>query len=76
MPRYYFDVYPDGAELDHDGTECADIYVAQGQAIRMTGEIMRDLGQKFWGGGEWRLELQDESRRTLFIVRLSAEEVA
>ena len=76
MPRYFFHVYDDVPFPDAEGTECADIYVAQAQAIRMSGEIMRDLGAKFWNGENWRLEVADATGRVLFIVRFSAEEVA
>jgi hypothetical protein len=75
MPRFYFNVFPNGPERDQDGSECLDIYVAQSNAVRMAGEIMRDLGRKNWSG-EWRLEMSDAQGQNLFIVRFSAEEVA
>lgn len=74
MPRFFFHVYDDQSLLDDEGTELADIYVAQGQAIRMSGEIIRDLRGQFWNSGEWRLEVTDARGTTLFIVRFSAEE--
>ena len=75
MPLYFFHVYDDVAVPDEEGTECADIYVAQAQAICMSGEIMRDLGAKFWNGENWRLEVTDAEGHKLFVVRSSAEEV-
>ena len=75
MPRYYFHTHDGGSSPDLEGTECADIYVAQAEAIRMSGQIMRDLGAKFWDGQDWRLEVTDAEGRTLFIVRFSAEEI-
>ena len=75
MPRYFFNVFDGTSAPDAEGTECADIYVAQAEALRMSGEIMRDLGTRFWGGSEWRLEVTDVAGRTLFIIRFSAEEV-
>ena len=75
MPRYFFNVFPDGVEHDAEGSEFPNIYIAQSQAIRMTGEIMTDLGRKVWSGGQWRLEVSDFDGQTLFIVRFSAEEV-
>ena len=74
MPRYFFNVYDGTSAPDAEGTECADIYVAQAEALRMSGEIMRDLGTRFWGGSEWRLEVTDTAGRILFIIRFSAEE--
>ena len=75
MPRYFFHVFDGVSTPDLEGTELADIYIAQSEAIRMSGEIMRDLGAKFWDGSDWRLEVTDADGRTLFIVRFSAEEV-
>ena len=76
MPRYFFHLYDGQPELDLEGTELPDIYVAQSQAIQMSGEIMRDLGAKFWDGKNWRLEVADSGGRTLFIIHFSAEELA
>lgn len=75
MARYHFNVFPDGCGSDPDGTECADVYIAQSEAVRMSGEIIRDLGRRFWNAGQWRLEMTDDKGKTLFVVRFSAEEV-
>ena len=60
MPRYFFHVI-DGTSLrDETGTELPDIYTAQAQAIRLSAEIPREMGAKFWNGTEWKLEVADE----------------
>jgi len=74
MPRYFFHVYDGFSSLDQDGTEFPDIYTAQAQAIRTSGEILRDMGAKFWNGTAWKLEVADERGDTLFVLRVSAEE--
>ena len=48
MPRYFFHVQDGSSSPDTDGTELPDIYTAQAQAIRTSGEILRDMGAKFW----------------------------
>lgn len=74
MPRYFFNVI-DGTSLrDGEGTELADIYTAQEQAICTSGEILRDMGARFWDGAAWELEVTDERGKVLFVLRLSAEE--
>ena len=74
MPRYFFDV-DDGYRVeDCDGTELADFYTAQAAAIRMSGEMLRDLGAQFWNVAVWKLTVSDEQKRVLFVLRLSAEE--
>lgn len=74
MPRYFFHVTDGYSTRDTDGTELPDIYAAQDQAIRTSGEILRDMGAKFWDGTEWKLEVADEQGQVLFILRFSAEE--
>ena len=59
MPRYFFHVYDGSSSPDADGTELPDIYTAQAQAIRTSGEILRDMGAQFWDGTAWRLEVAD-----------------
>ena len=74
MPRYFFHVYDGSSSPDMDGTELPDIYTAQAAATRTSGEILRDMGAKFWNGTEWRLEVADERGNILFVLRFSAEE--
>jgi hypothetical protein len=74
MPRYFYHVYDGYSSLDTDGTELPDIYTAQAQAIRTSGEILRDMGARFWDGTEWKLEVADERGQILFVLRFSAEE--
>lgn len=74
MPRYFFHVADGKALIDEEGTELPDIYTAQGEAIRMSGEILRETGAKFLNNIEWRLDVADESGKVLFRLRFSAEE--
>lgn len=74
MPRYFFNVHDGTSILDEEGTELPDIYTAQAQAIRTSGEILRDLGARLWDGAEWRVEVANERGEVLFVLRFSAEE--
>ena len=74
MPRFFFDVHDGASVLDEEGTELPDVYAAQAAAIRTAGEILRDLGPRFWDGVEWRMEVFDARRRSLFVLRVSAKE--
>ena len=75
MPRYFFNVYDGYSSLDQDGTELPDIHTAQSEAIRLSGEILREEGGRFWNNTEWRLEVTDASGTVLFVLRFSAHEV-
>ena len=76
VPRYFFHIYDGGPEPDLEGTECADMYVAQSEAVRMSGQIMQGLGARLWNGGNWRLEVTDAEGRRLFVIHFSAEVAA
>jgi len=49
-------------------------YTAQAQAIRTSGELLRDMGARFWDSTAWKLEVADERGQVLFVLRFSAEE--
>lgn len=74
MPRYFFNVIDGTSIIDKDGTVLPSIYVAQAEAIRFAGEVLRDMGGRFWNGTEWRLEVSDEGGQVLFVLHFSAEE--
>ncbi|MBD2750358.1 hypothetical protein IC232_27235 [Microvirga sp. BT688] len=74
MPRYFFHVTDGYSARDDEGTELPDIYTAQSQAIRTSGELLRDMGGEFWNGTEWKLEVADEHAQILLTLRFSAEE--
>ena len=76
MPLYFFHIYDGYSVPDEDGTELPDIYTAQAEAIRLSGEVLREMGAKFWNGTDWTLEVADERGLVLFVLRLSAEERA
>lgn len=75
MPLYFFNIYDGYSSLDQDGTELPDIYTAQNEAIRLSGEILREEGGKFWNGVEWKLEVTDATGAVLFVLTFSAQEV-
>jgi hypothetical protein len=74
MPRYFFHVQDGYLFPDSDGTELPDVYTAQSEAISTSGEILRDMGAKFWDGTDWGMEVADEHGQVLFVLRFTAEE--
>ena len=74
MPRYFFHVHDGTSTRDIVGTELPDIFAAQDEAIRTSGELLREMGGKFWDGTEWSLEVTDEAGRVFFRLRFTAEE--
>ena len=75
MARYFFHVIDGSVQVDAEGTELADLAEAHSQAITMAGEIMRDARRKFWTGTDWQMHVADHTKRTVFKLRFSAEEM-
>ena len=72
MPRYFFNV-KDGVDiLDNEGVELADLYAARLQAVRFSGELLKDHPDVFWIQHEWRIEVTDETKLILFAIHISA----
>ena len=74
MPKYFFVFRNGNCISDHsDGIEFPDLAAVQIEAIKSTGEMLRDLGPKFEVGSEWRMEVADEASKPLFVLRVIAE---
>ena len=74
MPRYFFNVYHDRAELDDEGEELPDLQAAWREATVTAGQIIQDLDGKLRPGGkDWRLEVTDEFANPLYVIHVSAD---
>ncbi len=73
MPRYFFHVYHERSDLDHEGEELPDKHAAWKEATVTAGDILRDLDGKLQPGREWRLEVADEFQNVLYVLHINAE---
>jgi hypothetical protein len=73
MPRYFFNVIDGRLHPDIDGTVLRDIEEARIEAVRLSGDLLRENPARFWSSPEWRLEVVDEAGQVLFALRLMAE---
>lgn len=72
LPRYFFHIH-DGADLpDDEGTDLPNLDAARNDAVRLSGEMLRDSGGSFWNSGEWSVEVADEAGLTLFTLTFFA----
>jgi hypothetical protein len=78
MPRYYFHIEDDRTEIDQIGTELPDLEAARAEAVRATGEILRNgSARDLWSGKPWRMWVTLSpfaAEKPLFILRFSVEE--
>ena len=71
MPRYFFHVRNGTDRPDHDGTEYADLNAARTEAVALLGEMVKELGGRFWRHPEWWLTVVDESGATVCELQVS-----
>ena len=73
MPKYFFHVYYERAEVDHEGEDLPDKHAAWEEAIITAGQIIQDIDGKFQPGKEWRMEVTDEFSNRLYVIHINAE---
>lgn len=72
MPRYFFDVH-DGSDIcDDTGTELEDLAAARQQAVRYASELLLGIGETFWDGGDWSMDVKDDTGLCLFTLHFVA----
>lgn len=73
MPRYFFHIYHERPELDHEGEELPDKHAAWREATVMAGQTLQGLNGKLKPGQAWRMEVMDEFENRLYILHINAE---
>ena len=76
MPRYFFDVRDGTYYPDEIGSELPGLAAARSAAVTFAGELLRDQGDKFWAGEEWKVEVKDETGLILFTLIFMAVDAA
>jgi hypothetical protein len=72
MPRFFFHVI-DGQDLpDGIGTELPDMAAVRREALNTSGQMLRDGGDEFWSGEDWRMHVVDETGQEVLTLRFSA----
>jgi hypothetical protein len=71
MPKYFFVVRHRDETSDHsDGIEFPDLGAVQIEAIKSTGEILRDFDYPNRSRFGWLMEVVDEAGKPLFSLAL------
>ena len=74
MPCYFFHVIDGEDFLDEEGTELAGLDEARAEAIVVSGEMLRDIGGKFWGNGQWQIRVTDEAGDKVCALTFAADQ--
>jgi hypothetical protein len=74
MPRYYFNIYDDGAaHIDLEGEDFSNKQLAWKEATVTAGQMIQSMNGKLLPGTEWRLEVTDEFANPLYVIHVIAE---
>ena len=75
MPRYLFHIHDDKDFEDfpdNEGTVLPDAAAVHAQAVATAEALLREKGETFWRGIEWRMDVIDEAGQTVCEFRFSA----
>lgn len=73
MPKYFFNVHDAHPIADTLGEELPNDEAAWKEATSYAGALFKDIDGKFRPGEEWRLEVTNEARETLFQICISSK---
>ena len=74
MPKYFFNVRHERSNVDTEGEELQDKHAAWHEATLIAGELLRDIDGKLKPGQDLQLEVTDEFRNRLYMIRIIAED--
>ena len=77
MPRFFFHVEDGATFLDADGIDFPDLKAARDEAIRATGEMLRETPNAIHRGDPLRMWVTDQPRgegAKLFALTVAAED--
>ncbi|MBR1209479.1 hypothetical protein [Bradyrhizobium sp. JYMT SZCCT0180] len=75
MPRYFFNTHGVRPIIDEEGKGLPDNGTAWHEATIIAGELLKDIDGKFRPDQEWALEVTDENRKPLYVIRIKAQEM-
>ena len=76
MPIYFFNVYHGCSEPDEVGEELPDRHAAWKEATITAGQILQSLDGRLQPNRDWQMEVTDEFANPLFVIKVSAKNLA
>lgn len=70
MSLYFFNVFDGHSSADTEGTDLPNRQSARREAIRLTGDILRDEAPRLIADEDWRLEVTDTAGRLVLALDL------
>src|SRR4051794_41691429 len=76
MPRYHFNIVDGVSQPDPEGTDLVDLAEVRRQALRLSGEVLRELSSVLWEHPEWSLTVTDDAGATVLALKFVAEQAS
>ena len=76
MPRFFFHTEDDGPHRDEEGAILPDAASAEGEALKVLGELLKDAPGAFWRAGGLTLRVADEHDLTILTLEVSVTRAA
>ena len=73
MARYHFNIADGTEQSDPVGTELDSLQQVRHEALRFSGEVLREMGDEFWDDTEWKLTVTDNAGAKVLTLKFSAE---
>ena len=70
MSLFFFNVFDGHSTADTEGTDLPNRQSARREAIRLTGDILRDAAPRLLPDEDWRLEVTDTAGRLVLALDL------
>lgn len=68
MQRFFFHTSDGVRDVDRVGVELADVAAARAQAVKLSGELLKEKEDVVWNGQDCRVEVTDSAGRLLFCI--------
>jgi hypothetical protein len=75
MPRYFFHVINGEFVPDEIGTECATADEVKDEAVRATGEMLKEQGLNIWKTKRFYMFVADEQNQTCLKLAFDVEDL-
>ncbi|HEY8575567.1 MAG TPA: hypothetical protein VIL88_04420 [Devosia sp.] len=76
MARFFFHIVDGQFVPDTNGIECSTQAQVKNQAVRIAGEMIKDLGSEVWGTSRLDLFVCDDQNNTHLKLSFFAEDVS
>lgn len=73
MERYFFDVVDGADHKDEIGSEWPDLAAARVEAIRLSGEILKEMPERYWHAELWTMTVSNRLG-PLFTLKFVADD--